>query len=348
MAKYSYSEGTYSGKGNIQIAYRGWEADKPKGVLVLIHGIGDHSGRYTRLIDALSGKKISIFAPDLRGHGKSQGERGHVNSFLDYIFDLKIFMNMIREAHSDLPVVMLGQGLGGAVVCRYALTYQNDIKGIVLASPSLTINSGMSMITRAATPVLNVFTPRMEIECRISPQTRTHDEEEISICTADSLVHNIITPRLLTEIIKNGDYCLDRATDIRMPLLVVHGATDTIVPAKISETLFEKSLSDDKQILIAPDLLHETMNETPRERAKILSSIAGWIAGHVTGKEVTIKVKVPKSALKKKSETADKTKATGQTKQSKKTNKPVTKKKPTTKKASHSKKKPAKPSKMKK
>jgi len=313
--------------------------------LVLIHGIGDHSGRYARLIDALSGKKISVFAPDLRGHGKSQGERGHVSTFLDYIFDLKIFMNMIREAHSDLPVILLGQGLGGAVACRYALTYQNDIKGIVLTSPALSIISGTSILTRAATPVLNIFTPRMEVACGISPESRTHDQEEISLCAADTLIHNIITPRLLTEIIKNGDYCIDRAADIRMPLLVVHGGGDQVVPVKTSETLVEKSLSDDKQLLIIPDLFHEIMNETPRERAKVLSSIAGWIAGHVSGKEVSIKLKAPKTALKNKGEITGKVKVAGQRKQtSKSANKPKT----TNTKASPAKKKSTKPSKVKK
>jgi len=297
MAKYSYSEGTYSGKGNARIAYKGWEADKPKGILVIIHGIGEHSGRYNRIVDALGGKRISVFALDLRGHGKSQGDKGHIDSFLDYIFDLKIFMNMIREAHSDLPVIMLGHSLGGAIACRYSLTYQNDLKGIVLSSPALSIHTGTSVITRAAAPVLSVFTPKMEIQTGIDPKLLTHDEQEMALYSADPLIHNIITPRLYSEILKNGNYCSERAADIRIPLLVTHGGSDKIVPSKESESLFEHSLSDDKQLLIIPDLFHEIMNETPRERAKVLSVISGWIASHITGKAITIKVKIPKSAI---------------------------------------------------
>ncbi|HEY1406876.1 MAG TPA: alpha/beta hydrolase [Spirochaetota bacterium] len=330
MARYNYTEGTFSGKGSTPIAYKGWAADKPKGVVVIVHGIGEHSGRYSRIVDALGGKKISFFALDLRGHGLSQGERGHIDSFLDYIFDLKIFMNMVREAHHDLPIVMLGHSLGGAIACRYALTYQNDLKGLVLSAPALTLNAKIPVIQRAAGQLLSVVTPKMEIVTGLDPHLLSHDEQEVANYMSDPLVHNKITPRLYSEILKNGEYCLDRAADIRLPLLIAHGGGDKIVSPKGSEVLFERALSDDKQLLLIPELFHEIMNETPRERAKALSAIASWIVGHTIGKMVTIKVKVPKTAKAvKKAAVAEKPLAPAQTKKgpAKGPKKPVAKKK---------------------
>jgi alpha-beta hydrolase superfamily lysophospholipase len=294
MAKYSYTEGTFNGKGNVQIAYKGWAAEKPKGVVVIVHGLGEHSGRYNHIIDALSGKKISFFALDLRGHGKSQGERGHIDTFLDYIFDLKIFMNMVREAHSDLPIVMLGHSLGGSVACRYALTYQNDLKGLALSAPSLILEKKPSFITRAASPVLSAIAPKASTANKIDPSLLSHDEQQVKMYTEDPLVHDRITPRLYSELVRNGEYCLGRAADIRIPLFVVHGSADKIISVRGSEILHERALSEDKSLIVYPDLFHEVMNESPRERAKVLSAIASWLLAHTTGKIMVVKVRVPK------------------------------------------------------
>jgi acylglycerol lipase len=295
MAKYSYTEGTFNGKGNVQIAYRGWAAEKPKGVVVIVHGMGEHSGRYNHIIDALSGKKISFFALDLRGHGKSQGERGHIDIFLDYVFDLKIYMNMVREAHNDLPIVMLGHSLGGAIACRYALTYQNDLKGLALSAPSLILEKKPSFITRAASPLLSAIAPKTSTANQIDPSLLSHDEQQVKMYTEDPLVHDRITPRLYSELVRNGEYCLGRAADIRVPLLIVHGGADKIISVHGSEILHERALSEDKNLIVYPDLYHEVMNESPRERAKVLSAIASWLLAHTTGKIMVVKVRVPKT-----------------------------------------------------
>jgi alpha-beta hydrolase superfamily lysophospholipase len=313
MARYNFTQGTFSGKGNVQIAYRGWAADKPKGVVVVVHGLGEHSGRYTHLTDALSGKKISIFALDNRGHGNSQGERGHIDSFLDFIFDLKIFINMVREAHPDLPIILLGHSMGGAIACRYALTYQNDIKGLVLSAPGIILINREPVIKRAFGKTLATLSPKTIISNGIDAQTMiSHDAEQVKLYKEDPLVHSHISLRLWTEMEKNGAYCMERAYDLRIPLLAIHGSDDPIVSLKGSEVVVDRALTDDKKLAVFPGLLHETMNESPRDRAKVLSLVASWIVSHINprgGKDTVVKVRVARTAKPAKAEAPKKVKA---------------------------------------
>jgi len=94
MDSYSHDSGTYTGKGGVEIFFQKWVVRKARAVLILVHGIGEHSGRYGNLLKSLSGKNISVFALDHRGHGRSEGKRGHVDSFMDYIYDLKLLQSL--------------------------------------------------------------------------------------------------------------------------------------------------------------------------------------------------------------------------------------------------------------
>lgn len=278
-------------------------ADKPACAVIIIHGLGEHSGRYTNLISAPSSKKISFFAVDLRGHGESEGQKGHVQSFMDYVYDLKIFVNMIREAHTDLPVYMLGHSLGGAIACRYALTYQNDLSGLILSSPAITLGIKPSLIKKSAAHTLSVVAPATDMANELNPKDLSHDEEVVKQYIDDPLVHDRITPRLYTELVSNGVYCLERAADLRLPFLVLHGTADKISDVRGSQLIHERSISDDKHLSLFPDLFHETMNEKKRDRQKVISTIIDWIVSHYTqysSKVQNIKKSSRISAQKKK------------------------------------------------
>ena len=137
MATYQHSTGTFIGKGGIEIFFQQWEVANPQAVLIIIHGLGDDSGRYGNLIDALQNKGIAIFGLDHRGFGRSGGKRGHTDSFMDYIYDIKIFVNMIKDKNPNKPVIMLGHSMGGVLAIKYALTHAEDLDALILSSPGL-------------------------------------------------------------------------------------------------------------------------------------------------------------------------------------------------------------------
>lgn len=280
MAAYNCSQGTFSGKGNIEIFYEKWIAERAKAIVVIVHGLGEHSGRYSNIIETASGKGISFYALDHRGHGRSKGISGHVDSFMDYILDLKIFVNGIKAAYPDLPVLMLGHSLGGAIACRYALTYQDDLSGLILSSAGFMPALEIPFFKKKSAAFLSALFPTMEMESGLDPNDLSHDEAVIKNYIEDPLVHSVVTPRFYTEFTENAAFCLDHVEQIRIPLLVIHGEDDKICRPEGSQIVFDRADSQDKQIIIFPGLYHETMNETLKQRTKVLSAVSKWFVAH--------------------------------------------------------------------
>ncbi|MGL4368929.1 MAG: lysophospholipase [Spirochaetota bacterium] len=281
MNQYIYTQGIFTGKGNIELSYQGWSSDRPKALVVLVHGLGEHSGRYMNIIDSLEGKGVSFFGFDLRGHGRSKGIRGHVDSFMDYIIDLKIFVNKVREEHAGLPVIMLGHSLGGAIAFRYALTYQHDLDALVLCSPALISAIKVPQIKTASAQILSSLFPTLNLFNSIDPSFISHDEEAVKSYNEDPLVHNLITPRFYTEFTANGEFCLEHANQLRLPLMLIHGTDDQLCDIKGTERTFEESESAEKNFVSFPGLYHELMNETEKERTKVLTLLSKWIPAHI-------------------------------------------------------------------
>ena len=305
MGKYSYSSAVFSGKGNIEIFTQQWIPERAKAGIILVHGLGEHSGRYSAVIEALSGKSVSFFALDHRGHGKSKGLKGHVDSFMDYIFDLKIYINSIKSANPGLPLFMLGHSLGGAIACRYALTYQNDLNGLILSAPGLIPATQLSFFERIYARFLSFALPSYSMSNGLDPAALSHDEDIVAAYIQDSLVHDLITPRFSTELSENAQFCLEKAFQLRLPLLCIHGTDDRIYSAKGTEILCQRADSEDKMLLLFPNLYHETMNELRKDRQKVLSSISKWITDRVAKKKEpfsshqTIDAKTKPAASKK-------------------------------------------------
>ena len=286
MSKFNYTQGSFTGKGNIEISFQGWAVDRPKAVVVIVHGLGEHSGRYMNIIETMAGKGVSFFGLDHRGHGNSKGIRGHIDSFMDYIIDLKMFVNMVHEAHKDTPVIMLGHSLGGAIACRFALTYQNDIDGLILSSAGLIPSVEIPVLKKKAAGVLSTVFPTLNMSNELDSKYLSHDETVVKAYNDDPLVHGLVTPRFYTEFTANGQFCLDHARQLRLPILLIHGTDDHFCSIKGSELVYERSESDDKLLVTFPDLYHETMNESVKDRAKVLAVVSKWIMGHISAKSV--------------------------------------------------------------
>ncbi len=289
MKTYSHNNGTFIGKGGTEIFFQNWIVEKPSGLLVIAHGHGEHSGRYDNIINELKGSNVSVYALDHRGHGRSGGKRGHVESFMDYVYDLKLFIDLIREENRSVNLVLLGHSMGGAIACRYALTYSDDTSSLILSSAGLIFGGDAPAWKKKMAVILSKYIPGLTMSTGLSSKDLSHDRAVVEAYENDPLVHDLMSPRLFTEFVNNGVECLERASELRIPLLVFHGKDDAIVDYRGSEQLYAKASSQVKELHIYDGLFHETMNET--DNKKVLKITAQWVAKSMSAKKKQTKLK---------------------------------------------------------
>ncbi len=330
MKKFDHSTGTFIGKSGAEIFFQVWNAPDPRGLLVIAHGLGEHSSRYENIVNALEGKGISVYALDHRGFGRSGGKKGHVDSFMDYIYDFKIFINMIRDRQPGKPLTILGHSMGGVVACKYALTHPADIDALVLSSPGFIPAVRVPGWKEKLGNFLSSKLPSVTMASGLDSNAISRDREVVRKYDEDPLVHDKVTPRFFTEFMSTGEECLNRASELKMPVLFFHGTSDQLVDYNSSKIAYERAQSKDKELLLFENLYHETMNELQEDRKKVLEAVSKWIINHTKGKK---KAASKKSAAKKTSgkkaakKTAKKTtKKTAKKATSKGTKKAATKK----------------------
>ncbi|MCP4132226.1 MAG: alpha/beta hydrolase [bacterium] len=335
MTSYKYNKAHIVGKSGEQIFFQCWHVDNPRAIMVISHGLGEHSGRYMNIINKLDGENISIFALDHRGHGDSSGKRGHVDSFNDYIYDLKTLIDMIKGTNEDLPMVLLGHSMGGLISFSYALSYPDDLNSLILSAPALVLAQTTSGFKESLIKMFSKIIPSTLAGNGLEAKDLSRDPEVIEAYENDPKVHNKISFRWYTEFMRAGAQCLARAYELRMPLLIFHGKSDNIISYKGSEEAYDKAVSSDKEIHLFKDYYHETMNEIDPEKEKVLNIIKDWLnrilgSPKKSAKKETAAKPAKKSPAKKKAASKKKAKKAAPKKKpvSKKTAKKVSKKAP--------------------
>lgn len=280
---YTHHSSTFANKDGINIFHQRWTVEAPQGALVIAHGLGEHSGRYANIVNALAGKNISCYAMDHRGHGRSGGKRGHVNRFMDYVDDLGQYLDTVvrpdlaATGNPRPPLFLLGHSMGGVISTLYVLTFPDELNGLILSSPGLILHKGPTVAETLAIRALSKFTPGLTLGNRLNSKNLSHDPETIQAYLDDPLVHDRISMRLVVEFMNAGAEGCRRANELALPLLLVHGEKDRLTSPAASKLVYEQARSADKTLHIYPDLFHETMNETPEERSKVLQTIVDWI-----------------------------------------------------------------------
>lgn len=273
--------GVLQGKGELRFFFQKWIAEKAKAVLILVHGLGEHSGRYENLLKSIADRKISVFAIDHRGHGKSDGKKGHIDSFMDYVYDLKLFLEFIKEENKGLPVIIYGHSMGGVIAAKYAMTYPDDLSMLVLSSPAFAPGFKVPAWKAGVASFFSSRISSLTFPNGISSTDLSHDENVITAYVNDPLVHNKITARWTVEFTRAGQECLNNAGSIKKPILIFHGKEDHIADCKASENFYNSVSSIKKELFIFEGLYHETINEKSPENEKVLSDVTGWILNNI-------------------------------------------------------------------
>lgn len=278
MEMFEHNTSTFIGKGGVEIFFQNWKKTSPDGIIIVVHGIGEHSGRYRHLLEHMQDLNVSVYALDHRGHGKSAGRRGHVESFIDYIYDLKLFRNYIEEENENIPVYMMGHSMGGVIAMRYALEYPDDIKGLMLSAPALIPAVNAPSWKKTLGNICSAGIGSLTLSNGLDHTLLSHDSDEITDYENDPLIHNRISARLFTELMKAAEECLTRVSEITVPLLLLHGKEDKIANPAGSEKIYQNASSIVKEYYIFDGLYHEIINETKEDRDRVLTLLTGWLS----------------------------------------------------------------------
>lgn len=266
---------------NTELFYRSLIPTRPRLILVMIHGAGQHSGQFSYLGRYCLQHNIAFYALDLRGFGLSSGKRGHVQSFSEYLDDLDSFIEFIRKIHPGDPIFLLGHSLGGTIVIRYSQEHEGSIQGAVLSAPALKLRFHMPESLYFVTQILSRITPGLSVDLidwshvmRGIPSFRSFYNNQLSK-EDDPLCTNQFSVRWLTELIVNGHLALSKVNDFRIAVLCLCGSDDPLIdPASVQEFHDFLQVKDKKYILV-PHAKHRLLQDN--ERSHVYEHIVNWI-----------------------------------------------------------------------
>ncbi len=275
-----HQEGFFTSARSTRIYHQCWLPDKElKGVLMIVHGLGEHSGRYLNLVNYFVPAGFAVYGMDHAGHGKSEGPRKHIDRFEDFIDDITIFYYMVRACHADKPVFLVGHSMGGLISAIFLLDDRPGLHGAIFSGPSVQIPGDISPITVVIGKMLAVLMPKIRL-IHTDPEGLSRDPAVIQAYIDDPLVYKgKTTARLAAELLKTMQRVPREAAKITLPILILQGGADRIVDPTGARMLHDAVGSADKHIIIYENLFHEIYNEP--EHPQVLQDMAFWISSRM-------------------------------------------------------------------
>ncbi|MDG3008669.1 alpha/beta hydrolase [Rhodococcus sp. D2-41] len=272
------TEGTLAGVGGMRLHWQQWTPPSPRGSVVLVHGMGEHIGRYDEVVAALTEHALVVTAADHRGHGRSDGRRAYIDRMDNLVADLGTVVDLAASAHPGLPLFLLGHSLGGLVATLYAVDHQDRLAGLVLSGPLAALEAA-NPVTRAVARVLSATAPTLPLVGVDSDQL-SHDPAVGPDYRDDPLVYSGKLPaRTVGELAAGVSEVQARASTLTIPLLVLHGRQDAIVPPVGSAELHAKARSSDKRRIVYDGMYHEIFNEV--DRSRVFADVTDWLDAHL-------------------------------------------------------------------
>jgi alpha-beta hydrolase superfamily lysophospholipase len=272
-----WGKGGFTGADATSLFEHWWRPkNEARAAIVLVHGLKDHGARYDHVGEWLAGRGYAIYALDLRGHGESEGERFFVDSFYEYVDDLSVFLQRVRDHEPEKPLFLLGHSMGGAVASMLVLDRRpENLRGLVLSAPALEPNDDVSPILIRLSGVIPRFFPRAPVT-KVDVTALSHLPQVIEAARKDPLSNERPAPaRTGYELLRAMRSIRERAQDITLPLLIMHGTEDHLANPKGSERFFKLAGSQDKELKLYKGLYHEILNEAEWER--VLEDIVNWL-----------------------------------------------------------------------
>ena len=274
-----WTEG-YSSIDQHRVYHQEWAADqKPLARVLLVHGLGDHSGRFQHVGDFFTRAGINLTGFDLLGHGKSDGQRGHADSYDDFCREIDYFLNDLVSREPSAPVFLYGHSLGGLITLYYSLLKKpRNIKGVVCTSPGLKPGYPIPAWKTTLGKMLYTIAPRFSMDNGLPLEGLSHDKEVVTAYKADPLTHPNISARVGLDLISNGEMVSAMAHEMTLPLLLMVGSADQLVdPQAVIE--FGNKANHNTTLKVWDGGFHELHNETFKE--DVLKTMTDWIMKEV-------------------------------------------------------------------
>ncbi len=277
-----HREGWRSGMGDVQLYYQSWHPasdSAAKATLVIVHGLGSHSGLFKPLADRLVAENYCVYAFDLRGHGRSEGQRGYINRWDEYRQDLQQFVNWVQWQEGDRPCYVMGHSLGGAIALDYSLQFPDAVDGLILTAPAVS-TQGISPFKLKVGRFLSWAYPRFSLNTGLRQrQPSTRDAAINQAYDQDPLRHSQGTARLSTEFFKINQQTWQRLPELEFPLLILQGEADRVAPATVTRDFFGKLEGENKRLYLYPDGYHDIWNDINREQ--VVGDLIAWLKKQV-------------------------------------------------------------------
>ncbi len=270
----NHKEGTFKNDNGIDIYYQCWlPEEEEKAVILVVHGLGEHCGRYMNLVNYLTPQGFAVCGLDHQGHGKSGGEREMVESFDDFTNALSIFHKMVTGWHKGKPLFLLGHSMGGLISAYYLLEHQSAFKGAVLSAPLVKVS--VPRLTIILGRILSKLAPGAGI-MKIDPTGISRDQKVVSDYANDPLVFRGKTSaRLAAELLRIMLHIEQASYSIILPLIILQGTADSLVNPEGAQMFYDKAGSEDKTLKIYPGLFHEVFNEP--EKDQVFGDLEKWL-----------------------------------------------------------------------
>lgn len=247
------------------------------GAVGLVHGLGEHSGRYAHVARLLNQAGYALTGFDLPGHGKSAGKRGHA-SYAEILTEIDCLLHAMQQRYADKPMFLYGHSLGGALTLYYTLQRKPAIAGIVVSSPGLAPGGSVPAAKRRMAQVMARLAPSFTMKNGLDLHNLSHDPAVIDAYTQDPLVHPYISARLGWDLMTLGEWIQQHAAELSIPLLLYRGTGDQLVSAQAIQSFVQ---AVPPQLLTYQEwdgLYHETHNE--REQEKVIQAMIDWLNMH--------------------------------------------------------------------
>ncbi|NCT10861.1 MAG: alpha/beta hydrolase [Flavobacteriia bacterium] len=250
-----------------------WEAHNTKAVIVLAHGMGEHSSRFQHVAEKLLENNFSVVAFDHFGHGKTAGKRGHNPSFDAVLESIQKTIEKAEILFPEKPIFLYGHSMGGNSVINFALRKSHNLKGVIATSPFLKLAFQPPIIKLALGKLLQKIAPSITLGNELNPNHLSRDEKEVEKYKNDALVHNKISPNFSITFIESGKWAIENGNRLTVPMLILHGTDDKIIDYRGSEEFAKNAVN--ATLKLYKGGYHELQNDLCKD--EMLQDVVDWL-----------------------------------------------------------------------
>jgi len=270
-----HTEYNWKSNDGLNLFAQSWSPEKEiKNVILLVHGHGEHSTRYYHWAERFVNNNYAVLAFDLRGHGKSEGKRGHTPGYESFMKDIDLLIDKSEELFPGKEKILYGHSLGGNLVLNYGLRRESGLKAIIATSPWIRLVISPTNLQLALAKVMKNILPGLVQHSKLPAELISRDKTEVQKYVNDPLVHDKISVIEFLSVVESGEWALHHAEEFKKPLLLMHGSGDQVTSHKASEYFYQKARKV-ATIKIWEGCYHELHHESDREQA--FQFIIDWL-----------------------------------------------------------------------